>query len=571
MTATAPSMFLVNTAFAVKQIKLSQEVLARELKPTKCEQLGRMLGHAVLQSRPELKERLPFLEQPSSLNQYYDSMPQTLAKFFDGVISVLVEKKQQVLARKRKQLNQPPPKIEETAITKITLLFTSVILTVAFSNWKIWLTHILASLCQRPKMLSSLQAALRAIHVVSYVRDHEVRVQKKRMEAVNPRTRLITTSNIWNLAVIDNIDVKDVTFQYGNVYDATRSTAHATLRMVFQFKLPESFASNTQELSREYHDLFGRSSLIQQWDEKIDTIFRQMSKIDKFSPEDLDAQIRKEIISAAPVPPPNVVILEAGDAPSRNEPVHHAVDMYLDDFGYTEDGVLSLVCDEAIYHRMKTYSNSEQTVHCILGQWHTNKAMCSALIAGFSGYGLFGLAAELGVRFLDKLEQIADYRATFRVLELLWIAVGIAIHQYAEENSIAVSSIPAQNNDLLKVWYYYYQWAGYLKLHKLGIRMANFDLQLHSLMAFAPLFPVTGKRRYAESVAYFLSDIKSKPYLLQHLQAVPSVNLTQEGHYFAFDEALETFGVKFIKQNMTGCATDEENFKEKYQGDPGRA
>jgi len=152
VTATAPSMFLVNTAFAVKQIKLSEEVLARELKPTKCEQLGRMLGHAVLQSRPELKERLPFLEQPSSLNQYYDSMPQTLAKFFDGVISVLVEKKQQVLARKRKQLNQPPPKIEETAITKITLLFTSVILTVAFSYWKIWLTHILASLCQQPKV-----------------------------------------------------------------------------------------------------------------------------------------------------------------------------------------------------------------------------------------------------------------------------------------------------------------------------------------------------------------------------------------------------------------------------------
>lgn len=143
-------MFLVNAAFAVKKIKLSEEVLASELKSAKCEELGRMLGHSVLQSRSALKERLPFLEQPSSLTQYYDSMPPTLAKFFDGMILVLLEKRQQVLARKRKQLNQPVSEVEATAITKLTLLFTSV---VAFRHWKIWLTHILASLCQRPKCL----------------------------------------------------------------------------------------------------------------------------------------------------------------------------------------------------------------------------------------------------------------------------------------------------------------------------------------------------------------------------------------------------------------------------------
>ena len=58
---------------------------------------------------------------------------------------------------------------------------------------------------------------------------------------------------------------------------------------------------------------------------------------------------------------------------------------------------------------MKDYKNEEQAVHCILGQWHTNKAMCSALIAIFSGYGLLGLAKQLGVRFLDKLVQIVNY------------------------------------------------------------------------------------------------------------------------------------------------------------------
>ena len=122
--------------------------------------------------------------------------------------------------------------------------------------------------------------------------------------------------------------------------------------------------------------------------------------------------------------------------------------MYLDDFGYTWNEALTLVCDEAIFHRMKTYSNPEQTVLCMLGQWHSNKAMCSAVIATFSGYGLFGLAAELGVKFLDKLEQVADYRATFWVLELIWAAVGITIH--CMQNRASMSVIPAQNNVCFK-------------------------------------------------------------------------------------------------------------------------
>jgi len=560
--SAAPSAFSISTAFATKGIKLSEEAMAIELKPAKCKEMGRVLGQSVLQSRSALKERLTFLEQPSSLSQYYDAMPQTLTSFFDGIISVLLEKRHQVLARKRKQLNQPIPELKDTTISKISVFFTSVILTIAFRHWKIWFTHILASLCQRPKLLSSLQAVLREIYVVSYVKDHEIRVQKKRMIAADPRSRLITSSNIMNLAVIDNIDMANITFQYGNIFDVTRNTAHATLRMVFQFRLPEVSTSNIEELPEGEHNLFGCSPLVHRWEQKINTTFCQLLKEgQKFGTDDVDAEIQKHITSAPSVPPPNVVILAAGDAPNKNEPVHQAVDMYLDDFGCTENEALTLVCDEAIFHRMKTYSNPEQTVHCVLGQWHTNKAMCSALIAAFSGYGLFGLAAELGVKFLDKLEQVADYRATFRVLELIWTAVGIAIHLHAEQNNIDVSDIPAQKNNLLQVWYYYYQWTGYLKLHKLGIRMANFDLQLHCLMAFAPLFPATGKRRYAASVAYFLSTIKANPDLHQNLRAVPSVNLTQEGHYFAYDEALETFGVKFVKQNMTGAAADEENLK----------
>jgi hypothetical protein len=333
--------------------------------------------------------------------------------------------------------------------------------------------------------------------------------------------------------------------------------------MVFQFQRSERV--NLDE-PLENQSLFGVSPIIEEWQRKLDTVFSQLiNKETKFGVEDVDAAIKKHINSVLFVAPPNVVILEPGEAPSKNEHVHRAVDMFMEDFGYTENGMLNLVCDEAIYRRMKDYKNDDQTANCILGQWHTNKAMCSALIAAFSGYGLFGLAAQLGVKFLDKLEQIADYRATFRVLELIWIAVGVAIHLYAEEKDIFIKDILTIDNDLLKVWYNFYQWAGYLKLHKLGIRMANFDLQMYSLMAFAPLFPITRKYRYAESTARFLSDLQNKPQFLQDLRTIPSINLTREGHYFAFDEALETFGVKFVKQNMTGRATNVENLKQNIE------
>src|SRR5689334_10378759 len=42
---------------------------------------------------------------------------------------------------------------------------------------------------------------------------------------------------------------------------------------------------------------------------------------------------------------------------------------------------------------------------------------------------------------------------------------------------------------------------------------------------------------------------------------VPSVNLTSTGHFFAYDEALKTFGVKFLKQNVIRIPADGEELK----------
>ena len=77
---------------------------------------------------------------------------------------------------------------------------------------------------------------------------------------------------------------------------------------------------------------------------------------------------------------------------------------------------------------------------------------CSVLIVLFSSYGLLSFASHLGVRFLDKFESAVDYRSTARVLDLIWVAVGIAINIYITKKGILFSEImDCENHICLKV------------------------------------------------------------------------------------------------------------------------
>ncbi|GES82336.1 hypothetical protein GLOIN_2v1474502 [Rhizophagus clarus] len=183
------------------------------------------------------------------------------------------------------------------------------------------------------------------------------------------------------------------------------------------------------------------------------------------------------------------------------------------------------------------------------------------LINIFSGYGIANMAAKLGVRFLDKLEKVVDYSATCRVLELIWVAVGIAIFKYIKSKNQTLNDIKNSSNSIIKVWYYYFCWAGYWIGHKIGIRKGNYEMQIKNLKAFSPLFPVAGKVNYARSVTYFLTYVENDPHLQELLRHVCSINLTNSGHYFAFDEALERFRIKYIKQNIGGKTMDLEELK----------
>ncbi|PKK64006.1 hypothetical protein RhiirC2_757403 [Rhizophagus irregularis] len=60
------------------------------------------------------------------------------------------------------------------------------------------------------------------------------------------------------------------------------------------------------------------------------------------------------------------------------------------------------------------------------------------------------MAGILGVQFLDKLEKCVDFRATSKVLELIWVSVGIAINLYVKRKKETLNNILKENN-IIKV------------------------------------------------------------------------------------------------------------------------
>jgi hypothetical protein len=557
-----PRLFAINTAFKIKGFDFSRQMKQLALKPKKCEEFGKSLALEVLRSRTSLASYKSTLESPDSLKQYYEAMPKCLTSFFDGLVLALQLQKHEAIKRKQKERKNIIAEFDKSEIVKNTTFLSSVILTLAFRDWKIWLPQVIGSFCERPKLASYLRAILRTANVVAYLKDYEVKIQKKRMLEANPQRRLKSGPNVWNLAVIDNIDFKEKTFRAGNLFDNTRDTAHATLRMVFQFEMPDLNISSSIPNTLE-DNLCGRNSFTEQLMERLTQIFKRLiaEHPNKFAMDEINDALKKVVEKGCNVSSPTVVILEAGPAPNSNPAAHKTCDMYIEDLELNQGDSLDIACDEAIFRRLTSYSNSQLKLNPILGQWHTNKDMCSALIVAFSGYGLFGLASILGTKFLEKLQDVVDYRATFRVLELIWAAVAIVIHVYMDNYCVTMTDIENGNNNVLKIWILYYRWTSWLKFHKIGIRMGNFEVQHECLKAFAPLLPVTGKSRYAESVPRFLMTVETNPKLKAKLQAVGSINLTNNEHFFAFDEALETFGVKFVKQNMTGRPTDPDNLK----------
>ncbi|RHZ48801.1 hypothetical protein Glove_541g10 [Diversispora epigaea] len=578
-----PSFFFIKLLLSINNILNNINNINSKINWTddRWKEIGKKLGTEIWNSRKEINQKKSEIQLPSSLYLYYSSFPKFLTNFFNGVISEIFKKKLVIINYKRNQCEKSLKVLDEEHIIKCVTFIISLIISMAFPNLGVWFTQVMASMSRKLRLLSSFHKLLSTLHISGHTDYHERRIEKQRMTKIDPSERMIREKNIWNLAVIDNIDFKEKTFSYGNIFDTTRGSSHTTLRMAFQMQMPfslEEKASDEKKITSP-SGLFGMNDQIRNiwnmFDEIIDNLLNfqtdsenQITFNTDFDMTTIHQEILKNIDYGCLAGTPNIVILETGGIPNSDDGIFQSTEMYKQDFKLEPHDYLDVVADEAIFRRLVKQREQWPNLRPILGQWHTSKDMCGVLIVLFSSYGIFDLAKALGVKFLDKLDKVVDYRSTVRVLELIWCAVTIAIRIYIRKknlNKYNIIDADSGVNSILRIWYLYYKWASIFKAHRVGIRVGNYQLQKNALACFAGLFASAGKSNYSTSVAQYLGILAQYPKLEKKLECVSSIKIDEDekrkGHYFAFDEALETFGVKFIKQNITGNLIDINNLK----------
>jgi len=217
-TMALPSKLLVRTIFKLRNSNRKAK-LSKKMTPEDASKLGEELAKEVLSSYSEIQENIDQLENPKCHESYFGSLPHTIRDFFKALITTLQKRKLSIVNRKRSQRHVQLKSLDTNQITKTTALLTSMILTIAFPGLKIWLTHIMSSLCQKPKLFPYLREILRLTNIIPYTKRHENRLEQSRAHTADPTERLIAGPNVWNLAVIDNIDFRASTYSRGNIYD----------------------------------------------------------------------------------------------------------------------------------------------------------------------------------------------------------------------------------------------------------------------------------------------------------------------------------------------------------------
>ncbi|RHZ71230.1 hypothetical protein Glove_261g3 [Diversispora epigaea] len=405
-----------------------------------------------------------------------------------------------VVANQRQNKRNKPIKLHNSIqITKIISLFLSILINTTFPSLQNWFSIVIASLIRKPKMGSDLTKLLATLKILAHCGDHERKLEKKRMNEVNPTKRLNQNPCLWNLAVIDNIDFKEKTFSYGNIFDITRGTSHATLRMAFQIPLSSQIIESKNDEKVLTSDcIFGMNDIAQKKLDLYDEIFNECLAFYYSNDKKLQYEtkfdvltVRKKIIKRLDRgcfgDSHDIVILEAGGTPNTNEGIYDAAKMYKIDFALDLNKYLDIVADESIFRRLINLRQEWPNLRPILGSWHTSKDMASAFVTIFSSYGIFDLAAAIGVKFLDKLEKVVDYRATVRIIELIWASVGITLQIHLKSKNLNKNNIWDEKYEefkILKIWYSFYNWAGLFLAHRIDIRIGNFDIQKNNLSPY---------------------------------------------------------------------------------------
>ncbi|RHZ84898.1 hypothetical protein Glove_74g142 [Diversispora epigaea] len=285
-----------------------------------------------------------------------------------GLIYTLLFKRYQIANERQKQRKQLiiSKKIDSKKVERITTMLSSIILTSSFTNTQFWFTRSLASLCRKKKLSSSLHQVLESVNVVSHSIKHERKLEFKQMSNTDPH----------------NIDFKQNSFSWGNIYDTTRSTSHAILRLVFQFTLPidiSSIEDETIELN-EHNFTIGLNEDANKVVLSFEDIILQLLSFNNnnnfnrnFNIEIINKKITKTFSNNSHLPSANIVILEAGDNSNSDEDIKQSCDQYFKDLNISTNKYINICCDKAIFRRIMRYYVINSKIRSLLGMWHTSK------------------------------------------------------------------------------------------------------------------------------------------------------------------------------------------------------
>ncbi|RHZ84758.1 hypothetical protein Glove_76g5 [Diversispora epigaea] len=261
----SPSLLFVKVLFKLYNINIEKET-NYNFQEDDYYKIGLQIGLNLIKNRKQILQKKQALEEPQSLEEYCSALPVELYNLLNGIIQILFKKKRQAANQVQKSRtgdNNNFQQINIKKIQKIVIFICSIIITIGFKNTKIWLTRMISCLCRKPRLFTNLHDFLVLVSVSGVTRRYERCLETQRIELADPTLRIQQSSNIWNVCVIDNINFKEKTFTYGNIYDTTHTSSHATLRLLFQFKLPIEInsISNDEIQLDENTKLFGENSI----------------------------------------------------------------------------------------------------------------------------------------------------------------------------------------------------------------------------------------------------------------------------------------------------------------------
>ena len=186
--------------------------------------------------------------------------------------------------------------------------------------------------------------------------------------------------------------------------------------------------------------------------------------------------------------------------------------------------------------------------------------MAKAVVKMFSNFGIYQLALALGAAYLEKMENLSNFRAGMRVLAAIYLALCLGLPERADQPA-SVRQEDRDRHEELEVLHLMRRVLGWLFAMHRAERCGHSALFFEALSALAPILPATGSNLYTVLVAKFLYGVRGPGAgtIREQLAKWPGVRLHRGGAVLSLDEAMEE-AIRFLKgsiddRHMSSTAT----------------